>query len=325
VDHRRWRADPEGRHELRFFTAAGRPTNLVMDGGVTAYDLNPDSGPQPTAKSSVVTEDALPPETTTEPVPSPVGAPSQTLAEPGAEEAVTASVVVRVSAPVAAPSNMSVASGDIPILPDVDPPPTRPTVVSPMEVAQSAAVVRSVGIDAPFGENSDADEPVSFQGMQGGMPFGRTVKLAYIGVFALLALSALGLLYVHVKPSGGHPAHAIGPTTTTSAPATTTTTALLPTALKPGAEDAATALVSNWAAGNRAAALTVATPAAVTALFATPYTSGLAIDRGCSTSFSPIVCTFGPPGGASPTDPIFEIDVTQAPGGWYVSSVSTEN
>ena len=156
-------------------------------------------------------------------------------------------------------------------------------------------------------------------------PFGRTVKLAYIVVFALLALSALGLLYVHVKPSGGHPSHAAALTTTTSAPAVSTTTVAIPTALKPGAEEAATALVSSWAAGNRAAALTVATPAAVTALFATPYASGLAIDRGCSTSFSPIVCTFGPPGGASPTDPIYQIDVTQAPGGWYVSSVKTEN
>jgi hypothetical protein len=99
----------------------------------------------------------------------------------------------------------------------------------------------------------------------------------------------------------------------------------LPAALQPGAEAAATALVSNWSTGNKAAALTVATPAAVTDLFAVPYTSGLAIDRGCSTTFMPIVCTFGPPGGASPNDPIYEIDVTKAAGGWYVSSVKIEN
>jgi len=95
--------------------------------------------------------------------------------------------------------------------------------------------------------------------------------------------------------------------------------------LKPGAEAAATALVSSWASGDRAAALTVATPSAVSTLFSNPYSSGNAIDRGCSTSFSPIVCTFGPPGGASPTDPIFEIDVTQTAGGWYVSSVKKQN
>jgi hypothetical protein len=95
--------------------------------------------------------------------------------------------------------------------------------------------------------------------------------------------------------------------------------------LKPGGEAAATALVSNWATGNRPAALTVATPAAVASLFSVPYTSGLAIDRGCSTSSSPIVCTFGPPGGASPTDPIYEIMVSQVAGGWYVSSVKIEH
>jgi hypothetical protein len=69
----------------------------------------------------------------------------------------------------------------------------------------------------------------------------------------------------------------------------------------------------------------VATQAAVTTLFSRPYGSGLALDRGCSTSFSPIVCTFGPPGGASPTDPIYQIMVSGVEGGWYVSSVKIEN
>jgi hypothetical protein len=69
----------------------------------------------------------------------------------------------------------------------------------------------------------------------------------------------------------------------------------------------------------------VATSAAVATLFSVPYASGLAIDRGCSTSFSPIVCTFGPPGGASPTNSIYEIMVSQVAGGWYVSSVRIEH
>jgi hypothetical protein len=37
------------------------------------------------------------------------------------------------------------------------------------------------------------------------------------------------------------------------------------------------------------------------------------------------VCTYGPPGGASPTDPIYQIKVSQVQGGWYVSSVVIEN
>ena len=153
----------------------------------------------------------------------------------------------------------------------------------------------------------------------------RALKLGYGIILGVLALSALGLAYVHLHHNGaGHPAHAVG-TTTSSTSRTTPTSAPLPTALQSSPDAAANALVSGWGSGNRAAALTVATPAAVSFLFAMPYSSGLAIDRGCSTSFMPIVCTFGPPGGASPADPIYEISVSQAPGGWYVSSVKTEN
>jgi hypothetical protein len=62
----------------------------------------------------------------------------------------------------------------------------------------------------------------------------------------------------------------------------------------------------------------------VAALFAVPYPgSGLAISRGCSAGFPPIVCTYGPPGGAAPTDAVFEISVAQDPAGWYVASVRT--
>ena len=127
-------------------------------------------------------------------------------------------------------------------------------------------------------------------------PLSRPLKIAYAVVFVVLVVSVLGLVYVHFHHTGGrHPTQADGPRRRHRLPRRRHTVAL-PTALKPGAEDAATALVSSWAAGNRAAALTVATPAAVTTLFAAPYASGLAIDRGCSTSFTPIVCTFGPPG-----------------------------
>ncbi len=159
-----------------------------------------------------------------------------------------------------------------------------------------------------------------------GEAMSRPLKIAYAVVFGVLALSALGLAYVHLHdnaaPSTG-PAQSAR-TTTTSA-IVTTTQAALPTTLSPSADAAATALVSNWSTNNRSAALTVATPTAVAALFHMPYTAGMALDRGCSTSFTPIVCTFGPNGGASPTDPIYEIKVSQVEGGWYVSSVNIEN
>jgi hypothetical protein len=66
----------------------------------------------------------------------------------------------------------------------------------------------------------------------------------------------------------------------------------------------------------------VATPDAVSNLFANPYRSGAAIDRGCSGGTPTATCAFGPPGGASPTDPLYSLLATQAPsGGWYISGV----
>ena len=155
-------------------------------------------------------------------------------------------------------------------------------------------------------------------------PMSPPLKIAYAIVLGMLALSLIGLAYVHLRHSGdGHSARATPPTTTL-AHATTTTTGV-PTTLSPSADAAATALVSSWSTNNQSAALKGATATAVTTLFSVPYAGGLAVARGCSTSFSPIVCTFGPPGGASPTDPIYEITVSQASGGWYVSSVKIEN
>ncbi len=155
----------------------------------------------------------------------------------------------------------------------------------------------------------------------------RPLKIAYAAVLGVLALSVLGLAYVHLlhHSGDGHSKLARPTTTTSSSHATTTTAVVPPSTLSPSAEAAATALVSSWSTNNRTAALTVATSAAVASLFAAPYTSGLAIARGCSTSFSPIVCTYGPPGGGSPTDPIYQIKVSQVAGGWYVSSVEIEN
>ena len=174
---------------------------------------------------------------------------------------------------------------------------------------------------SPGGEREHESEPMS-----------HTLKVAYGVVCGVLALSALGVLFVHLHHSNGaHSARAAVPTTTTTTSATTTTTsqpAAAPSTvsrLSPTPQVAADDLVTSWSMNNRLGALAVAAPTAATTLFSATYTSGQAISRGCSTSFSPIVCTFGPPGGASPTDPIYQIRVSQAPGGWYVSSVKIEN
>jgi hypothetical protein len=156
-------------------------------------------------------------------------------------------------------------------------------------------------------------------------PHSRFVKGVYVVVLAAMAASAVALLIVHLSPHKSHPHGAAAATTTTTTTAAATTTVPLPPAPQPTAAAAAAALISSWAAGNQAAALSVASAPAVTMLFARQYSSGLVIDRGCSVAFSPIHCTYGPPGGAPPTDPIYQIDVVQEPGGWYVSSVTINN
>ena len=113
---------------------------------------------------------------------------------------------------------------------------------------------------------------------------------------------------------------------TTVAPSTaapTTSTTLVPPAPQPSPDQAAAQMIGAWAAGDRAAASAVATRSAVDQMFAATYPgAGLAIPRGCSAAFPPIVCTYGPPGGSSATASIYELYVSQSPKGWYVSSVS---
>ena len=266
-----WQPDPWGIHEMRFFSAEGKPTQLVMDEGRTSYDKPPPT-PPPDPSSQLRPE----PESS----PAPGSSPGGGAGAPSALES---------------PASPAVPRG------------ARSVVLPVIEFADKRS---------RFGAEDRWPEPLS-----------RPRKIAYIVVCVALALSALGLAYVHLRPTGsGHPTRSAAPTPMSPAPRTTTTTTLaLPTALQAGAEAAATALVSSWSTGNKAIALTVATPTAVADLFASTYTNGLAIDRGCSTTFMPIVCTFGPPGGASPTDPIYEIDVTKAAGGWYVSAVKVEN
>ncbi len=127
-------------------------------------------------------------------------------------------------------------------------------------------------------------------------------------------------------PSGTAPTSPATSATTTSAPptsppttATTTTAPYQPTAARPSADDAASALLQAWGNGDRTAAGAVASPPAVAALFALPY-PGQSVDaRGCSGAFSPEVCSY------RDGNDLIEVAATQVPAGWYVSSVTVES
>jgi hypothetical protein len=149
------------------------------------------------------------------------------------------------------------------------------------------------------------------------------VRAPFVVTCLVLLAAGIGLASCSTTPprSSLRRPDAVGRRTTTT---TTTTTIPLPSAPQPSADAAADALVADWARGNRIGALTVATPAAVSTLFAIAYPAGDATDRGCSTTFPPATCTIGPPGGANPNLPIYSFTMATEPGGWYVSGVQVE-
>ena len=99
---------------------------------------------------------------------------------------------------------------------------------------------------------------------------------------------------------------------TTAAPATTTTEALTPQATP---DAAAKTLLDAWRRGDRVAALHVATPAAVDALFATPPQTYS--DRGCQDpSSGNSACAFGIGNGLA------QLQTSSLAGGWIVQSVT---
>jgi hypothetical protein len=150
-----------------------------------------------------------------------------------------------------------------------------------------------------------------------------------VAAFAILAAALAGCggtVRAATSPSTSAPRPTTPPTVTPTTRHPVPTTAWRATSPQPSPQAAADALVGAWATGNRPAAAAVATPAAVRALFAVRYPgAGLANSRGCSAAFPPIVCTYGPPGGGSPGDPVFDVYLRQTPHGWYVSSVMPEN
>jgi hypothetical protein len=346
-DTTNWKPDPFGVHELRFFSADGKPTLLVMDGGKRSYDKPPTdqtesppegdqlesdpmrhqqlspaetqpAGPAAAASASSASEDGgqgRHGEDTKE--------PSQTESGPMQDQQVTPAQTQPLDPRVAEPTTQSVPFEKSEV--------QRSTFFSALPGVATDTPSSSVADSAPPQHESlgvfadDAREHES-------ETMSHALKVAYGVVCSVLAVSVLGVLFVHLHHSNGaHSVRAESPTTTSMTPSTTTTSSEPANApstvsrLSPTAEVAADDLVTSWSMNNRLGALAVATPTAATTLFSTTYTSGQAINRGCSTTFSPIVCTFGPPGGASPTDPIYQIRVSEAPGGWYVSSVRIEN
>ncbi len=123
------------------------------------------------------------------------------------------------------------------------------------------------------------------------------------------------------SPTNGAPT-TTAPRITAPTTAPPTTTPALPSAFQPSASAASSELVTAWRAANRAAARKVATATAVAELFSARYPGdGLAISRGCSVAFPPLVCTYGPPGGGNSNDRLYELYVSHLARGWYVSSV----
>ena len=273
-----------------------------MDGGKTSYDKPPSNQSERPSATDQSDSDPSTPEPQSSPTPLPAPAPPSVA--PPLDDA-----------PRSAPHEVGQTQVSIPAVK-----PTSDATDSHLRIVDPAPpLVESVKLVAD-------DRPRSGAGYREPETMSGQLKIAYAIVCGLLAVSVLGLAYVHLlHHSGGQPSALAARTTTTTLAHGTTTTAVLPTTLSPSVDAAATALVSSWSTNNRSAALTVATPTAVATLFSASYASALAIARGCSTSFLPIVCVYGPPGGASPTDPLYKIKVSQVAGGWYVSSVDIES
>jgi hypothetical protein len=310
-----WQPDPFGVHEFRFFSDDGAATLLVRDGGINSYDKPPSSVPPPSAVGTFVRN--------SEPQPAAVLESQREFQHARAPEP-QRSIAQRPS-PMLVPQPQS--GGPMPQS-VIAPEPQKAKAPQPPVSAVAPDVIRSLRDANPNSHMRMQSPRLPPNPERHPMPvMSRPTKVAYVVVLTAMVASAIALVAVHLG-SKGHPT--ASSSTTTTKPVTTTsvaptTTAPLPTALQPSATVAAARLIGSWAAGNRAEALTVGTAAAVSTLFAGHYATGLVIDRGCSDAFSPIVCTYGPPGGAAPTDPVYEIDVLQAPAGWYVTSVTINN
>ena len=141
----------------------------------------------------------------------------------------------------------------------------------------------------------------------------RSLLLATLG-----AMIVLGSCGSSVAP---HAQETVPPTTAPSTSATAPpTTAWSATAPQSSPDAAAARLISAWSSGDQALARTVATPSAVSTLFAQSYPAGYLQARGCTTGANPGTCTYR----NTKTDGIYEIQVSSGSTGWYVSAVTPE-
>lgn len=301
-----WRRDPFGRHEARYFVA-GRPTERVRDWDFESADRPPllvEKVDEPTGEiaRSVLEHDVVPPN------------------------------------PVSAIG----ISWERPPPPSLDPAP-------PSVVPQATPRDRKTGADtwvigesqAPLGDpgTQEVSEPLAPPAGSSRKPLpGSTISTRIrVAGAAVVVLAALAIVLSAFHSGGTTPSDSLTPNSTTttkasagdqsttSSVATTTTTPALPSDPQSSADGAADVLISTWAAGNRSEALSVATAQAVATLFSATYQSGVVIDRGCSMHAPPVTCSFGPNGGADPSDPLYSLSVSQEPGGgWYVSTVEIE-
>lgn len=161
---------------------------------------------------------------------------------------------------------------------------------------------------------------------------------AFLAALALaLALAALlagcGGPRLHPGAAPGETTSPAAGSTTTSVSTTTTlptTTTTLPTTTTTGVPahpESSPFLVTRsfldaWIADDRAAAAAYATPQAVATLFAGRYDGEFLNDRGCSLPGpNPVICAWGPLGGSSPSEPLYDLTVRPAGSNWYVAAV----
>jgi len=197
---------------------------------------------------------------------------------------------------------------------------------SPADRTAAAAPGRAIDalpppLDPPSARMASAHQPSSFA------RYRWVLALCVIGAAGVVLVAAFQRSHSLPRASGTTITHTSTPTTTTTPTSTTTptTTPSLPVAPQPSASAAADALVGAWSTGNRPVALSVATQGAVDTLFAVPYPGGLADSRGCSTGTPTVTCSYGPPGGGDPSDPIYLVTVSVLPNGtWYISGVQIE-
>jgi hypothetical protein len=110
------------------------------------------------------------------------------------------------------------------------------------------------------------------------------------------------------------------PTSITTVPPTTTT-APAPSSPQPSQDQAAAHLIAAWQGGNRGAALAVARPTAVDAVFAQPYPKSGVQARGCS---EPVAATSACDYRLLPAGSLLKLSAVQIARGWVVDTVIFE-